>query len=145
MGTEASKPLAPPPGWDEKNQCQLQIVSPTNAAVNVSSKDFVVISPTSDISNPSDVWRLHHPMAMNSEKSRPRSRSSNFFSFSSHHSLEKEDCPSKRRNSLGRRAKNKHRRIGSLTKAFGCFIEAHRIQGENQCIAPVERRTLIEI
>ena len=63
MGIEASKSLDPPESWDEKNKDKLNIISPTAAAANHQlpsiSKQFEIVSPISDISNPSDIFNMH--------------------------------------------------------------------------------------
>jgi hypothetical protein len=153
MGTEASKPLAPPDNWEQNNQDQLQIVSPTNNNdddAGAVSNNFRIISPSSDISNSSDVWRLQHPMLVEvvpqNETSRRRSRNSSH--NSSNRSFGKENVSNKQQSSgTGKRGvKKSHTRMGSLTKVFGCFVENPRSQekpaeyGETS-----ERRNLVEI
>jgi hypothetical protein len=165
MGTEASKPLkplAPPVNWEQNNQYQLQIISPTNNdndnngdGTGAVSNNFRIISPSSDISNPSDVWRLQHPMTdvqVHNEKSRrQRSRNSSlrFFNHSSNHSFGKENSSNKRQSSgMGKRGFKKchNRRMGgSLTKVFGCFVESPRTQEEPEYGETPRRRNLVEI
>lgn len=65
MGIEASKSLDPPENWDEKNKHNLTIISPTapaiaNHQVPSISKQFEIVSPISDISNPSDIFNTMH-------------------------------------------------------------------------------------
>jgi hypothetical protein len=148
MGAEASKPLAPPANWEQNNQDQLQIISPTNDNDN----NFRIISPASDISNTSDIWRLQHPMVVevvqHNEKSRQRSRNNShrFFHHSSNHSSGKENVASKQQRGTGKRVvKKNHTRMGSLTKVFGCFVENPRTQEEPEYVETSERRNLVEI
>eukprot|EP00980_Cylindrotheca_fusiformis_P001235 scaffold331_cov117-Cylindrotheca_fusiformis.AAC.13 len=143
MGTEASRPLAPPVDWERNNQAELHIVSPANT--HEVANGFQIISPISDLSNPSDVLGLQNPTEASSGNNgqRGRGRGHNCFSHSANHSLEQAN--SKRRGSSGKRVSKSHRRMESFSKVFGCFAETSKLREEARNSAAQDRRNLIEI
>ena len=141
MGTEASKPVAPPEEWiREGNQ-------------------FQIISPVSDISNPSDIHRIHrHRLQTANQKNRDHRRVSKTVTKSmplnSQNQMKQVPPPSafyfptketERRLEKSKRASNEHaasdkenaepKGLKKLAKAMtGCFTDNHETNARLQRI-----------
>ena len=116
--------LDPPEHWEENNQQQLHIISPMSYTEETNG--FKIISPISDISNPSDVWRMNQPVVVQHQThyNPPRNSNNNQENFfaTRQEFMDKENI---RSDNSSRKAKGKkgHHRIDSLTRVFGCFDE----------------------
>jgi hypothetical protein len=84
MGSDSSKQLYPPEYWEMNKKTNL------NSPSHESENNFEVISPTSDISNPSDLWRLDHLVVTQSQNHKEASaKTRNHRNNNNHDSIKK--------------------------------------------------------
>lgn len=163
MGTAADgfRPLGlePPEDWEKDNQNQLHIVSPMSYTEETNG--FKIISPTSDLSNPSDVWRTNQPVVVHHDVNHGQQNHNYNYNYNSHHNhdhfgehenyrqqlMDKENSRfSSMKQQKGK--KGHHHRIDSLTKVFGCFdenVKTSTIKRQRQQERRSQRRHLVEI
>ncbi|CAJ1939119.1 unnamed protein product [Cylindrotheca closterium] len=159
MGTTADgfRPLGlePPENWEKDNQAQLHIVSPMSYTEETNG--FKIISPTSDLSNPSDVWRMNQPVMVHHDINAGNNNYNSHDVFGDKENVFTTRKPLMNKENMrfestkyNKEKKGHHHRIDSLTKVFGCFDENIKMssikrQREQERRRQPQRRHLVEI